>query len=540
MEPHPEAGIGEEPVQEHVDIGSPNGEPEAKKPRVEPGSATGGEEGISQHVDNWFQSLNDMTAAAQPAALAATATDEGGDARRPYQDEVMHLLADTKQVQSPDGSVASLEYNDEDVISARNIPGVYHHKRVRDSSRQRDSSITRRNVSNPFLKSTTKLLESVTDLASVLSHDDCMLLGRYFWVFTLEQLEFLLSDTLEEDSDIDELIAKTARFEFTDRLRKLLLGERPAGHKPMYGRGDDYSHHRYGIDPESIASAAMIGAEDADEGLRKDVRANVSSKSFPWLDSGASQTLGAMASPMPPPLTPANMYAPQGDDGTTFQAMDYQTGEFSAGSLATAGEAAAAAGTHEPSTNDALMSAGTHEPSTNDALMCAEDMTTKVDDPEILPDAEAEADRNSSDEAAKPAAKEEPMKIEDTLAKWREAIKEYKTNGSAVADSKKFKIDGAIGVLIPGSMMNFLRSVQAETVWDFLAARRQVRSGILFLPRFCSLFLFRRMHRSASWSENGEKCAGRQKLLLSTPYPNTYLGSHCASKMRWRPFLLLN
>jgi hypothetical protein len=142
-------------------------------------------------------------------------------------------------------------------------------------------------------------------------------------------------------------------------------------------------------------------------------------------------------------------------------------GGFSTGPVATADETAA----------------GTQPSGPNDALMCVEDIAPKEHDPEMLPDAEADANRTArGDEATKPAA-EEPVKIEDTLTRWREAIQEYKTNGSSFADSKKFKLDGAIGVLIPGSTMNFLRSVEAETVWDFLAARRQVRFGRHFIRR---------------------------------------------------------
>jgi hypothetical protein len=410
---------------------SPNYEHVTKKPRLESQDESAGDAEISEHMKTWVQSLNDP-AAPQSAQQDAPQATSGNDDRRPYHDEVMDLLGEKAGVSS-DGSVASMGYDD-DVKNEIVVP-----------RRQRDSS-PRRNVSNPFLKSTTKLLESVTDLASVLSHDDCMLLGRYFWVFTLEQLDFLLSDS-EDYSFIDEKQVKTARQEFTDRLRKLLLGERP-GQKSGYNRSEE--NFRLGIDPEAIAAAALCGEDVHDEGLRKDIRANVSSKSFPWLDSGTTPTtaMGPEDSKMPG-LAQENMYAPQVVDGNPMQSLDHHSGGYDAIPVASG---------------------------TNDTLMCAEDMALKdTTDPELLPDAEDEGNHNGSDLISESAKQEEPVKIEDTLTKWRAAIREYKDNGLAIADSKKFKIDGAIGVLVPVSTMNFLRSVETVFVWDFLAARRQVR-----------------------------------------------------------------
>lgn len=420
---------GDQPPNEAV--GAPTDEPAAKKPRTDEVQSSAG--GISHHIENWVHDLESTAPAAAPQASQEDLPAPGGD--RPYQDEVMELLGDEK----PEANTSQpFEYKT-DIKEKLVIPG----RRV---------STPRRSVSNPFLKSTSKLLESVTDLADVLSHDDCMLLGRYFWVFTLEQLEFLLSDNVN-DTDIDEEAAKRVRDEFTARLKALLLGERPdrRGRLVSSNRADyNFNTNRMlVVDAEAIAVAAICG-DDADEGLRKDIRTNVSSKAFPWLNSGAHEqpqmAVDPMDMKMPPFNTPANLYAPTGSgnilpppQASPFAAMDTASSEQVQG-----------------------------------GLMCAEDMGMKAGDPEVLPNAEQQETDLGADEPGEESKPKAPIKIEDTLSKWKEAIRVYKENSSTVAPNKKFKLDGAIGVLIPGSTMNFLRSVEAETAWDFLSARRQV------------------------------------------------------------------
>jgi len=314
----------------------------------------------------------------------------------------------------------------------------------------------------------TALLRGKGDLSDCLSTEDCFFLAENFWIFTAEQLAFVLKTENGHSvrgAILTALAHRGQEVVLSDNgaeTTKNPSGETTESEIPKE-KGEHSSSGKESAAVDLVKSdsdliAVNTGEETpAAEASKATTKENVSAETAPSSPKGEKNSADDSALVGLMELTPA--MAPSDTDRmkavTEVSAFEETTPAMRQErdisiSVGCSTELAVASGSGAVTTGTAPSGdAGT-----------VDDVSSKTDTANELPP-------------------DDPLIYQATqkIDKWREAVQKFQSAGNSTNVKEQFHLDSAIKCLFPTATLNFLKSIEAETLWNFLALKK-TESGL--------------------------------------------------------------
>lgn len=315
----------------------------------------------------------------------------------------------------------------------------------------------------------SRLLAGQGDLAECLPPEDCLFLGDNFWIFTVEQLSFVLN-THSNEADtsspvlLDEILSKLARSSLIRRQKVLISQNDLAATSNGQARITDEKAQPPKPDlrkcDENIAAEIMVLEPSSSQ---------ASSTVDVLISDSVAKTSDAVASVRDSPnfpykmevITPVSEINENEPSSSPQRALvDHHDDTGSAKSAMDMGER---------SDGDVTFSSAAVSPMQGSDLLATSDSTKLNPSTSAIPVLKSAEDVGFSNIIPNDVQKE----ASERIASWKKAVAKYQANEAEKTPAdKRFRLDGAIKVLFPVATLNFLISIEVETLWNFLSMRK--------------------------------------------------------------------
>lgn len=314
-------------------------------------------------------------------------------------------------------------------------------KRSRYRGKSREGGTRKHHSVSLFAKMGRDLLWNKQELAQFLPADECRFLGRMFWIFTKEQLNAVLNgkddDYPQTDSQVDPEVLKPSAA-----LDQLTL----------------YVAMSYFADPDQMRDESKNGEQF-----------------FTGEHAG-------VAIPGEPPTV---MTVAEARDSKEPLDAEQANGSVSPVKDANLGNETKVANDDRPTKGDSVVPPAHVSAGETEIGSAAENLGIKLEE-----DPNRAVDQTSQETHAQPSPSHDQSvvpsvsreRLEAARAKmneWREAL--TKPPKKECPMEELFPLSGPVNVLFPGTALNFLKSVQIETLWKYFSAKKNENSSLVAL-----------------------------------------------------------
>lgn len=335
------------------------------------------------------------------------------------------------------------------------------------------------------------ILEGKIDLLRILPKDDCNFLAKELWIFTLQQLEFVVDDddaSLKQDPlkvrSRDTLVKKLALSEITSKLTSI----HEKANNCAVKEGNDTAKNSADVKCEEPAQSTVPRGSEATaakanhvtETNSTDVECEEPAQSTIPRGSGATAAKAYHATETKPKgngETHMKATALSLQNETNGPPMQGRSNSQGNGGVVSVTSSIAEKRKKDDSSSDSRYEDENESIPLNSDI-CENSRSTggshdvALDSTVRACDVDSEA--NSSERNAEITrtdvgeTTDERKAAERKIASWKESVKKWKLQGSTGSDMVQFPLEGPLSLLFPAGTLQFIRSAKLKTAHQFM------------------------------------------------------------------------